>query len=111
MPCWFELMKGQAENHPAVDMDPSTPFKRRGPVSRLKDFIAPTDDMHVLAHLGVARVDPRQWRLRIDGIVRWPLVFQPRRIPGLPGQAFAPSMTHHAAFVGTMRVKRKPAAA
>ena len=50
-------MKGQAENHPAVDMDPSTPFKRRGPVSRLKDFIAPTDHVHVLAHLGVARVE------------------------------------------------------
>ena len=103
-------MKGQAENHPAVVMDPFTPFKRRGRL-RLKDFITPSGHVHVLAHLGVARVDPRQWRLRVDGIVRRPLAFQPRRIPGLPGHAFAPSMTHHAAFVGTMRVKRKPAAA
>jgi sulfane dehydrogenase subunit SoxC len=58
-----------------VIMDPSTPFKRLGPVSRLRDFVTPTEDVHVLAHLGVAHVDPAQWRLRIDGMVERPLVF------------------------------------
>src|SRR5207237_3055489 len=42
----------------SVVMDPPTPFKRLGPISRLKDFITPTEDVHVLAHLGIARVDP-----------------------------------------------------
>ena len=55
-------------------MDPSTPFKRLGPVSRLREFVTPVEDVHVLAHLGVARVDPRQWRLRIDGMVERPFV-------------------------------------
>ena len=36
---------------PAVVMDPSTPFKRLGPVSRLREFITPVQDVHVLAHL------------------------------------------------------------
>jgi len=54
-------------------MDPSTPFKRLGPVSRLKDFVTPTTTVHVLAHLGVARVDPEQWRLSVDGMVERPL--------------------------------------
>ena len=50
-------------------MDPPTPYKRLGPVARLKDFVTPTAMVHVLAHLGVARVDPPQWRLSIDGMV------------------------------------------
>jgi hypothetical protein len=41
-------------------MDPSTPFKRLGPVSRLREFVTPVEDVHVLAHLGVAHVDPRR---------------------------------------------------
>jgi sulfane dehydrogenase subunit SoxC len=56
----------------AVVMDPPTPFKRLGPVSRLKDFVTPTEQVHVLAHLGVARVDREQWELRIDGLVERP---------------------------------------
>ena len=30
---------------PSVVMDPPTPFKRLGPISRLKDFITPTEDV------------------------------------------------------------------
>ena len=55
-------------------MDPSTPFKRLGSVSRLRTFVTPTEDVHVLAHLGVARVDPERWQLGIDGMVERPLV-------------------------------------
>jgi len=59
---------------PAVVMDPPTPFKRLGSVSRLKEFVTPTEHVHVLAHLGVAHVDPEQWELRIDGLVEQPFV-------------------------------------
>jgi sulfane dehydrogenase subunit SoxC len=81
---WVMDKQGLVERHPAVVMDPSTPFKRLGPVSRLKDFITPADHVHVLAHLGVAHVDPRQWQLRIDGLVRRPLVFGYDELLGLP---------------------------
>jgi DMSO/TMAO reductase YedYZ molybdopterin-dependent catalytic subunit len=69
-----------------VVMDPSTPFKRLGPVSRLRDFITPTEDVHVLAHLGVARVDPEQWQLRLDGMVERPLVFDLEQLLKLPAR-------------------------
>jgi DMSO/TMAO reductase YedYZ molybdopterin-dependent catalytic subunit len=49
-----------------------------------KDFITPTDDVHVLAHLGVARVDRRQWRLRVDGIVARPFGLGHDELLGLP---------------------------
>ena len=71
---------------PPVVMDPSTPFKRRGSVSRLRDFITPTEDVHVLAHLGVARVDPEQWELRLDGMVERPLVFDREQLMKLPAR-------------------------
>src|SRR5262245_18804938 len=58
----------------AVVMDPPTPFKRLGPVSRLREFVTPTEHVHVLAHLGVARVEREQWELRVDGLVERPLV-------------------------------------
>ena len=51
-----------------------------------KDFITPTDDVHVLAHLGVARVDRRQWRLRVDGIVARPFGLGHDELLGLPAR-------------------------
>src|ERR1700752_1440440 len=65
-------------------MDPSTPFKRLGPGARLKDFVTPTTTVHVLAHLGVARVDPERWRLSIDGMVERPLELDLDELLGLP---------------------------
>lgn len=67
-------------------MDPPTPFKRVGPVSRLKDFVTPTATVHVLAHLGVARVDPAQWRLSIDGMVEQPLELDLDELLRLPAR-------------------------
>jgi sulfane dehydrogenase subunit SoxC len=78
--------KERAAIRPPLVMDPSTPFKRLGPVSRLREFITPTEDVHVLAHLGVARVDPWQWRLRIDGMVERPLVFDLEELLRLPAR-------------------------
>src|SRR5262245_15621227 len=71
---------------PAVVMDPSTPFKRLGPVSRLREFVTPVEDVHVLAHLGVARVDPRQWRLPVDGMVERPFVLDLEELLELPAR-------------------------
>jgi len=65
-------------------MDPSMPFKRLGPVSGLKDFVTPTTTVHVLAHLGVARVDPERWRLSIDGMVERPLELDLDELWGFP---------------------------
>jgi sulfane dehydrogenase subunit SoxC len=69
-----------------VVMDPSTPFKRLTPVSRLQAFITPTNVVHVLAHLGVARVDASQWQLRIEGLVERPQVFDYEGLLGLPAR-------------------------
>jgi sulfane dehydrogenase subunit SoxC len=83
-------MKAQVLRHaavrPAVVMDPPTPFKRLGPISRLRAFITPTVDVHVLAHLGVARVDAGQWQVRIDGMVERPLVFDLEELLRLPAR-------------------------
>jgi hypothetical protein len=50
-------------------MDPATSFRHLVPLSRLQEFITPTQDVYVIAHMGVARVEPSEWRLRIDGMV------------------------------------------
>jgi DMSO/TMAO reductase YedYZ molybdopterin-dependent catalytic subunit len=65
-------------------MDPATPFKRLGSVSRLTEFVTPTEAVDVLAHLGVARVDPGQWQLRVDGMVERPLAFDLDELLRLP---------------------------
>jgi len=70
----------------AVVMDPPTPFKRLGSVARLRAFVTPTEQVHVLAHLGVAHVDPAQWELRIDGLVERPLVLDLDELLRLPAR-------------------------
>ena len=40
-----------------VVMDPSATYRRLVPVDRLSPPIAPSDDVYVIAHMGVARVD------------------------------------------------------
>ncbi len=35
----------------------------------MSDTITASEDVFVLAHLGVPRIDPAQWRLSIDGLV------------------------------------------
>jgi DMSO/TMAO reductase YedYZ molybdopterin-dependent catalytic subunit len=50
-------------------MDPSATYRRLVPVDRLSSPITPTDDVYVIAHMGVARVDLAQWRLAVGGLV------------------------------------------
>jgi len=55
-------------------MEPATSFRRLVPVADLGDFITAVRDLYVIAHLGVARVDPAAWSLSLDGMVERPLV-------------------------------------
>jgi sulfane dehydrogenase subunit SoxC len=55
---------------------PRTPLAPAGTYRRvplkphqLTDDITPTEELFVLAHLGVARVDPSSWWLEVDGMV------------------------------------------
>jgi DMSO/TMAO reductase YedYZ molybdopterin-dependent catalytic subunit len=52
-------------------LEPSGPFARL-PLQphQLTESVTPTEDVFVLAHLGVAHVDPTTWTLEIDGLVR-----------------------------------------
>jgi DMSO/TMAO reductase YedYZ molybdopterin-dependent catalytic subunit len=55
-------------------MDPASGMRRikLSPHQMVDEFTA-TEDLFVLAHLGIPRVDPPHWSLRIDGLVERPL--------------------------------------
>ena len=53
-------------------MDPSATYRRLIPVDRLTPPVTPADDVYVIAHMGIARVDVAQWRLAVDGLVERP---------------------------------------
>jgi len=46
--------------------------------------VTATEDLFVLAHLGIPRVDPAQWRLHVDGLVSRPLIYDLDRLKALP---------------------------
>src|SRR5262245_321216 len=65
------------ERFPSVvraTLDPAGPFGRH-PLKphQLVDRVTRTDDTIVLCHLGVPRIDPDDWSLWVDGLVRRPL--------------------------------------
>jgi DMSO/TMAO reductase YedYZ molybdopterin-dependent catalytic subunit len=65
------------ERVPAVvraTLDPVGPFGRH-PLKphQLVDRVTRTEDTIVLCHLGVPRIDPGDWSLSVDGLVRRPL--------------------------------------
>lgn len=52
-------------------MDPATGLRRiKLAPHELTDTVTAADSLFVLAHLGIPRVDPAQWSLAIDGLVR-----------------------------------------
>ncbi|WP_331376951.1 hypothetical protein [Sinorhizobium chiapasense] len=54
-------------------MDPPSGLRRiKLRPHEMGDARTATDDLFVLAHLGVPRVDARKWSLRIDGLVGEP---------------------------------------
>jgi sulfane dehydrogenase subunit SoxC len=77
-------MIGDSAARSSVLMDPATSFRHLVPLSRLQDFITPTQDVYVIAHMGVARVEPSEWRLRIDGMVERPSVLDYQGLLRLP---------------------------
>lgn len=51
-------------------LDPQGPFMRDPPAPhRMRDRLTRTQDVMVLCHLGVPRLEPDQWSLAIDGMV------------------------------------------
>ena len=62
---------------PAVTLDPNT-FFRRLPLAphQLRERITRTEDVIVLCHLGIPRLDRDRWSLTIDGLVARPRTLQ-----------------------------------
>jgi sulfane dehydrogenase subunit SoxC len=51
-------------------MDPASGLRRiKLRPHEMSDTITASEDVFVLAHLGVPRIDPAQWRLSVDGLV------------------------------------------
>lgn len=69
---------------PRVVMDPNATYRRLVPVDRLSPPVTPSDDVYVIAHMGIARVDVAQWRLRVDGLVERPWELDYDTLTALP---------------------------
>lgn len=71
-------------DEPSVSMDPASTYRRLVPVDRLAPPITPSDDVYVIAHMGVARVDVARWRLRVEGLVERPFELDYDALTALP---------------------------
>src|SRR5438477_8191099 len=69
---------------PRVFMDPQETYRRVVPVDRLLSPVTPSDDVYVIAHMGIARVDTAQWCLRVDGLVERPFELDYETLTSLP---------------------------
>ena len=69
---------------PRVVMDPSATYRRLVPVDRLASPVTPSDDVYVIAHMGIARVDVKPWRLGVDGLVERPFELDYDALTSLP---------------------------
>jgi sulfane dehydrogenase subunit SoxC len=69
---------------PRVVMDPQKTFRRLVPVERLASRLTPSDDVYVIAHMGIARVDIAQWRLAVDGLVERPFQLDYDALTAMP---------------------------
>ncbi len=65
-------------------MDPSSAFRRLVPVSRLGRWVTGTEDVYVVAHMGIAWVDLERWRLQVDGLVERPFRLDYQELTSLP---------------------------
>ncbi len=69
---------------PRVVMDPAATYRRLVPVDRLAPPVTPSDDVYVIAHMGIARVDVKGWRLTVDGLVERPFELDYDALTSLP---------------------------
>src|SRR5258708_26138684 len=67
------IIRPTMADKPRVVMDPSATYRRLVPVDRLASPVTPSDDVYVIAHIGIARVDVKQWRVCVHGLVERPL--------------------------------------
>jgi len=70
-------------------MDPSDTYRRLVPVDRLAPRVTPNDDVYVIAHMGIARVDVASWRLRVGGLVERPFALDYAALTALPAMDVA----------------------
>jgi sulfane dehydrogenase subunit SoxC len=71
-------------DEPPLVMDPASTYRRQVPVDRLTSPVTPNEDVYVIAHMGVARVNVGQWRLRLDGLVERPFELDHAALTALP---------------------------
>ena len=69
---------------PRVVMDPDTTYRRLVPVDRLRPAVTPIQDVYVVAHMGIARVELAEWRLGVDGLVERPFELDYEELIRLP---------------------------
>jgi sulfane dehydrogenase subunit SoxC len=69
---------------PRVVMDPNTVYRRLVAVDQLTSPLTPSDDVYVIAHMGIARVDTAEWRLHVDGLVERPFELDYEALTSLP---------------------------
>jgi sulfane dehydrogenase subunit SoxC len=67
-----------------VTMDPAATYRRLVPVDRLAAPVTPVEDVYVIAHMGIARVDAARWRLTVDGLVERPFALDLAGLTALP---------------------------
>src|SRR2546430_13355534 len=66
-PATRPIIRPTMADQPRVVMDPSATYRRLVPVDRLASPVTPSDDVYVIAHMGIARVDVKQGRPGLDG--------------------------------------------
>jgi len=67
-------------------MDPSETYRRLVPVDRLAAPVTASDDVYVIAHMGIARVDAGPWRLSVGGLVERPFELDYETLTSLPAR-------------------------
>jgi sulfane dehydrogenase subunit SoxC len=70
----------------AVVMGPAATVRRLVPVARLDSWITPVDNVYVIAHMGIARIDLQRWRLTVDGLVERAVTLDYRELTSLPSR-------------------------
>src|SRR2546430_17301373 len=83
-PATRPIIRPTMADKPRVVMDPSATYRRLVPVDRLASPVTPSDDVYVIAHMGIARVDVEQWRLSVDGLVERPFELDYDALTSLP---------------------------
>jgi DMSO/TMAO reductase YedYZ molybdopterin-dependent catalytic subunit len=67
-----------------MQMSPHATHRLRVAAHELTDRVTPTSDVFVLAHFGVARIEPAAWQLQVTGMVSRPAVMSLHQLRELP---------------------------